>query len=108
MNNASHNPGVLSIKDMINYKVIERKPICSNYRGYQVCGMGPPSSGAITIAQILGMIENFDISKLGPKNPETWRIIGDASRLAFADRSIYIADSDFINVPVKKLIEYNY
>ena len=108
VNNANHNPGVLSIKDMINYKVIERKPICSNYKGYQVCGMGPPSSGAITIAQILGMIENFDISKLGPKNPETWRIIGDASRLAFADRSIYIADSDFIDVPVKKLIDYNY
>ena len=108
VNNANHNPGVLSIKDMINYKVIERKPICSNYKGYQVCGMGPPSSGAITIAQILGMIENFDISKLGPKNPETWRIIGDASRLAFADRSIYIADSDFIDVPIKNLIDYNY
>ena len=45
--------------------------------------------------------ENFDISKLGPKNPETWRIIGDASRLAFADRSIYIADSDFIMSQLK-------
>ena len=50
--------------------------------------MGPPSSGAITVNQILGMIENFNVSKLGPYNPETWRIIGDASRLAFADRSI--------------------
>jgi gamma-glutamyltranspeptidase/glutathione hydrolase len=70
-----------------------------------VCGMGPPSSGAITVNQILGMIENFNVSKLGPYNPETWRIIGDASRLAFADRSVYIADEDFINIP--KLILTN-
>ena len=108
VNNANHNPGVLSIKDMNNYNVIERKPLCSKYKEYEVCGMGPPSSGAITIAQILGMIENFDISKLGPKNPGTWRIIGDASRLAFADRSIYIADSDFVNVPIKEMIDYKY
>ena len=108
VNNANHNPGVLSIKDMNNYNVIERKPLCSKYKEYEVCGMGPPSSGAITIAQILGIIGNFDISKLGPKNPETWRIIGDASRLAFADRSIYIADSDFVNVPIKEMIDYKY
>ncbi|MDC0228039.1 gamma-glutamyltransferase [Alphaproteobacteria bacterium] len=108
VNNSSFNPGVLSLKDLINYKIIERKPVCSKYRGYKICGMGPPSSGAITIAQILGIIENFDISKLGPKNPETWRLIGDASRLAFADRSLYMADSDFVDVPIKELISKNY
>ncbi|MFL2819417.1 MAG: gamma-glutamyltransferase family protein, partial [Candidatus Puniceispirillales bacterium] len=108
VNNASLNPGVLSLKDMHNYKVIERKPVCSKYRGYKICGMGPPSSGALTIAQILGIIENYDISKLGPKNPETWRLIGDASRLAFADRSLYMADSDFVDVPIKELISKNY
>jgi gamma-glutamyltranspeptidase/glutathione hydrolase len=70
--------------------------------------MGPPSSGALTISQILGMIENYNIAELGFDNPNTWRIIGDASRLAFADRSIYMADSDFINVPIKELINKDY
>ena len=73
--------------------------MCAPYRGHQVCGMGPPSSGALTIGQILGMIEPFDIATLGPEDPQTWRIIGDATRLAFADRERYIADSDFVTVP---------
>ena len=108
VNNASLNPGFLSLKDMDNYKVIQREPVCSRYREYKVCGMGPPSSGALTIAQILGIIENYDISKLGPKNPETWRLIGDASRLAFADRSLYMADSDYVDVPINELISKIY
>jgi gamma-glutamyltranspeptidase/glutathione hydrolase len=86
VNNVKINPGNLSHKDLLNYKVIERKPVCSKYRNYEICGMGPPSSGALTISQILGMIEQYNISELGPSNPDTWRIIGDASRLAFADR----------------------
>ena len=106
--NAKINPGFLDKEDLLNYKVIEREPVCILYRKHNVCGMGPPSSGAITINQILGMIENFDISKLGPDNPKTWRIIGDASRLAFADRSIYIADEDFINVPKHHLTDKIY
>jgi gamma-glutamyltranspeptidase/glutathione hydrolase len=106
--NAKINPGVLDQKDLLNYSIIEREPSCIIYRKYKVCGMGPPSSGAITVNQILGMIENFNVSKLGPYNPETWKIIGDASRLAFADRSIYIADDDFINVPSRKLTNKTY
>ena len=102
------NPGILSKSDLINYEVKERNPVCSFYREYKVCGMGPPSSGAITINQILGIIERFDISKLGYNNSETWRIIGDASRLAFADRGKYIADSDFVDVPINKLIDKKY
>ena len=108
VNNVKINPGNLSHKDLLNYKVIERKPVCSNYRSYEICGMGPPSSGALTISQILGMIEQYNISELGPSNPDTWRIIGDASRLAFADRAVYIADTDFVNVPIKELTDQNY
>ena len=106
--NVKINPGSLSRKDLLNYKVIERKPVCSKYRNYEICGMGPPSSGALTISQILGMIEQYNISELGPSNPDTWRIIGDASRLAFADRDTYIADTDFVNVPIKELTDQNY
>ena len=108
VNNVKINPGNLSHKDLLNYKVIERKPVCSKYRSYEICGMGPPSSGALTISQILGMIERYNISELGPSNPDTWRIIGDASRLAFADRAVYIADTDFVNVPIKELTDQNY
>ena len=86
----------MSESDLINYEVKERNPICSFYREYKVCGMGPPSSGAISVNQILGIIEKYDLSKLGYNNSETWRIIGDASRLAFADRGKYIADIDFV------------
>ncbi len=105
---AKHNPGILTKQDLISYEVKERKPVCSIYRKFNVCGMGPPSSGAITINQILGIIERFDLKNLGYNNPETWRIIGDASRLAFADRNKYIADSDFVDVPISNLINKNY
>jgi gamma-glutamyltranspeptidase / glutathione hydrolase len=93
------NPGGLSLADLAGYQVKERPAVCAPYRGHQVCGMGPPSSGALAIGQILGMIEPFDIATLGPEDPQTWRIIGDATRLAFADRERYVADSDFVTVP---------
>jgi gamma-glutamyltranspeptidase/glutathione hydrolase len=101
------NPGHLSLQDLAAYKAKERPAICAPYRGYDVCGMGPPSSGALTIGQILGMISGFDIATLGPDDPESWRIIGDATRLAFADRGRYMADSDFVPMP-KGLLDPNY
>lgn len=97
--NADGNPGVLSLEDMANYQIKERAAVCVNYRGNDVCGMGPPSSGALTIGQILKLIEPYDIATLGPSNPESWRLIGDASRLAFADRGRYMADNDFVKMP---------
>lgn len=93
------NPGELSLQDLAAYQVKERPAACAPYRRYSVCGMGPPSSGALTIGQVLGMVEPFDIATLGRDDPESWRIIGDASRLAFADRERYIADSDFVSIP---------
>src|SRR5690606_15526991 len=93
------NPGHLTLQDLAAYKTRERPAVCAPYRGYDVCGMGPPSSGALTIGQILGMISGFDIAALGPDDPESWRIIGDATRLAFADRGRYMADSDFVPIP---------
>jgi gamma-glutamyltranspeptidase/glutathione hydrolase len=101
------NPGHLSLQDLATYKAKERPAVCAPYRGYEVCGMGPPSSGALTIGQILGMISGFEIGTLGPDDPESWRIIGDATRLAFADRDRYMADSDFVPMP-KGLLDQNY
>lgn len=107
VNSAPDNPGFLSLLDLSNYKIVERNPVCVNYREYDVCGMGPPSSGALTIGQILKLIEPHDLRELGPLNTHSWRIIGDASRLAFSDRGRYMADSDFIDMP-KGLLNSDY
>jgi len=93
------NPGRLSLADFAAYRIKEREPVCSSYRIYEICGMGPPSSGALTIGQILKLVEPYDLATLGPNDPQSWRLIGDASRLAFADREAYMADPDFIDVP---------
>ncbi|MGF1911820.1 gamma-glutamyltransferase [Vibrio kasasachensis] len=95
----SDNPGYLELEDFATYKVIEREPVCAEYRQYNVCGMGPPSSGALTLGQILGIVSHFDLKAMGADDPSAWQIIGDASRLAFADRGRYIADTDFVPMP---------
>jgi gamma-glutamyltranspeptidase/glutathione hydrolase len=105
---ASGNPGVLSLTDLANYRTKEREPVCAQYRALDICGMGPPSSGAVAVGQILGVVENFDIKALGPDNVESWRLIGDAQRLAFADRERYLADPDFTPLPVKGLLRKDY
>ncbi|MEO0545955.1 MAG: gamma-glutamyltransferase [Pseudomonadota bacterium] len=102
------NPGLLSLDDLAAYTVKERDAVCAPYRGHSVCGMGPPSSGALTVGQILRLVEPFDLAALGAKNAESWRLIGDASRLAFADRGRYMADSDFVKMPTKGLLDTNY
>lgn len=70
--------------------------------------MGPPSSGALTVGQILGMLDRYNLSGLDPNSAEAWRLIGDASRLAFADRGRYMADTDFVPVPVEGLVAPGY
>ncbi len=105
---APGNPGVLDLVDLAIYRIKERPPVCSRYRVWQVCGMGPPSSGALTVGQILGLVEGHDLAALGPDTPEAWRLIGDASRLAFADRGRYMADSDYVPVPVRGLTDPGY
>ncbi|MEM8774015.1 MAG: gamma-glutamyltransferase [Pseudomonadota bacterium] len=102
------NPGLLSREDLALYRVKEREAVCGDYRGYKICGMGPPSSGALAVGQILGLLEPFDMSGLGPENADSWRLIGDASRLAFADRGRYVADTDFVPVPVEGMLDSSY
>ncbi|HEX2148497.1 MAG TPA: gamma-glutamyltransferase family protein, partial [Pseudorhizobium sp.] len=105
---AAGNPGVLSLSDLANYRIKEREAVCITYRALDLCGMRPPSSGGVAVAQMLGMLENFDIRGLGPRNPESWRLIGDAQRLAFADRERYLADTDFVPAPIKGLLSKDY
>ena len=104
---AKGNPGVLSEVDLSIYRVKERPAVCAAYREYDVCGMGPPSSGALAVGQILGVLNGSDLSA-GPADENVLRLIGDASRLAFADRGRYVADSDYVPVPVKGLLDPAY
>ena len=105
---AVDNPGKISMADLKNYQVIERQPVCAPYREYEVCGMGAPSSGAIALGQILGVLQNQDMKALGAENIHSWLWIGDASRIAFADRDYYVGDPKFVNVPTRAMISQAY
>nr|WP_241264100.1 gamma-glutamyltransferase [Bowmanella dokdonensis] len=105
---ASIHPGTLSLKDMTDYRAVERKPLCGPYRVYKVCGMAPPSSGGIATLQILKMLETFDLAQYEPNAIEALHLFTQASRLAFADRERYVADSDFIQLPVGALLSRPY
>ncbi|MCX7339015.1 MAG: gamma-glutamyltransferase [Hyphomicrobiales bacterium] len=101
------NPGDMTAADLSGYTVIEREPLCGRYRVYTICGMGPPSSGAIAVQQILGMVERFDLGRMGPgANAVHW--ISEAGRLAFADRNLYVGDPAFVDVPSTGLIDPAY
>lgn len=106
--NSAIEPGVLALEDLANYQAKLREPVCSDYRAYQVCGMGPPSSGGITTQQTLGILENFDIGSLTPNSEEFVHLFTQASRLAFADRNQWIADTDFVEVPVDAMLNKDY
>src|SRR3546814_20189860 len=92
---APRNPAVMTAQDLATYQAKERPAICGHYRVYTVCGMGPPSSGAITVLQILAMVERFDMAKLGKDNPESRHVIGETMHLAYADREKTQGDTDF-------------
>ncbi|MGF1725886.1 gamma-glutamyltransferase [Photobacterium nomapromontoriensis] len=102
------NPGVLSAMDLATYTVKERAPLCAPYRQFTICGMGPPSSGALTLGQIMGILSHYPLAQLGPDNATSWRLLGDASRLAFADRGRYMADSDYVPMPTDGLLADDY
>lgn len=101
-------PGTLSLDDLAAYRVIERPPVCHGFRRYRVCGMGPPSSGATTTGQILMLLDRFKLDELTLDGPRLWHLFASASRLAYADRARYLADGDFVQVPVEGLLNPTY
>ena len=108
VSNAPQNPAPLTLADLAAYQAKERSAVCVTYRIYKLCGMGPPSSGATTVFQILGMVERFDLKALGKDNPKAWHLIAEAMRLAYADRDAYLGDPDFVSVPVSGLLDKAY
>jgi len=108
VSNAAVAPVSFTRADLAGYRAKERTPVCGRYRGYKICGMGPPSSGATTVLQILGMLQGRDLGKLGKDSPAAWHLIGEAMQLAYADRERYLGDSDFVRVPLNGLLDPAY
>jgi gamma-glutamyltranspeptidase/glutathione hydrolase len=102
------NPGDMTEADLKAYRVKERPAVCGTYRVYTVCGMGPPSSGAVAVQQILGALEPIDMAALKAAPADAVHRFAEAGRLAFADRGQYLGDPDFVKVPVKGLIDSGY
>jgi gamma-glutamyltranspeptidase / glutathione hydrolase len=105
---STRNPTLIIKADISSYKAKDRAAVCAPYRQYRLCGMGPPSSGATTVFQILGMAERFDLKAMGKDDPRSWHVIAEAMRLAYADREKYLGDADFVKVPVSGLLDKGY
>ncbi len=101
-------PGDLQLEDLKNYKPVSRQAVCMDYRIWRVCGMPPPSSGGVTLLQILGKLEQFPLGEMTPGEPAALHLIAEASRLGFADRAQYIGDPAFVDVPTTALLDSTY
>ena len=101
------NPGLLSLDDLKSYKPMRRKPICIPYRNFRICGMPPPAGGS-TVLQLLGIINQHPPLKGTPTSEASVHLFTQASRLAYADRGRFVADPDFVSIPLKKLLSPDY
>jgi gamma-glutamyltranspeptidase/glutathione hydrolase len=106
--NSTISPGLLSMKDMASYQAKERSPVCGPYREFTLCGMAPPSSGGVAVIQILAQLQRFHLAEYPVNSAQAIHLYTQSSRLAFADRNRYIADSDFVSVPVEGLLAPDY
>lgn len=102
------NPGRLTLDDLRGYEPKRREPVCIWYRSKQVCGMPPPTSGGLTVAQILGQLRHLPVADAGPGSVQAIHLISEAQKRAYADRGLYMADSDFVDVPVRGLLDPDY
>jgi len=100
--------GDLSAADLAEYQAEEREPLCGRYRKWKVCGMPPPSSGGFTVLSMLGILERFDLRALKPDSAAAVHRFAEAGRLAYADRDLYVADPDFVVMPIPALLDAKY
>ena len=107
-NGSAAHPSQMVAGDLLSYAAKARQPLCGEYRAHRICGMGPPSSGGTTVFAILKQLERFDLPALGSQSPESWHLIAESMRLAFADRERFLADPDFVPVPAAGLMDDRY
>lgn len=106
--NAPNNPGIMELSDLANYQAKEREVLCGDYRIYKVCSIPPPSSGGHTMVATLGILDEFNIHMMEPHSAEAYNLILEAESLAYADRNHYTGDTDYIDVPLKGMIDQDY
>jgi len=100
--------GSMTTEDLASYRAVWREPVRGTYRGYEIASMPPPSSGGTHIVQMLNMLEAYDLQATGFNSAATLHVMAEAMRRAYADRSEYLGDPDFVEVPVKGLTDKNY
>ena len=105
---SAFSPGDLAEADLAGYQVVRREALCAPYRTWRICGMPPPSSGALAVAQMLAMLERFDMARHPADTADAVHLIAEAGRLAYADRDRYIADPAFVAQPVAQLLDRSY
>ncbi len=103
----AHN-GLITLEDLKNYQPKERTPLRGSYRGYEIITMPPPSSGGTLMLHVLGILEGYDIRAMGYNSAQKYHVLTEALRRAFADRSEYMGDPDFSEVPFQKLLDKKY
>jgi len=102
------NGGIITLEDLRKYETVWREPVTFNYKGLKIISMAPPSSGGVALAQIMKMIRDFPIKEYGHNNIKTIQVLTEAERRAYADRSYYLGDTDFVNVPLDVLVSDEY
>ncbi|MDY0985826.1 gamma-glutamyltransferase [Flavobacterium sp. CFBP9031] len=100
--------GIITMQDLAKYEAKWRKPLQFTYKDLKIISMSPPSSGGICLAQILKMLEPYDLAKMGHNSPDAIQVIVEAERRAYADRSYFLGDPDFVKIPMKELLDANY
>ncbi len=100
--------GIISEKDLSSFRSVFRNPLSTEYRGYKIITVSPPSGGGIVLLQVLGMLKPFELAKMGFHSPQSIHLIAEAEKRAFADRSKFSGDPDFISVPVDKMLDPEY
>lgn len=104
----SANGGLITHKDLENYRVVEREPVVGSYRGYQIASMPPPSSGGVHVVQMLNILENFPLKDFGAGSAAAIHHMTESMKYAYADRSKYLGDPDYVTVPVTELTDKTY
>ena len=100
--------GLITMQDLADYKVVEREPVRGSFRGYEIAAMPAPSSGGTHVIQMLNILENFPLAKMGPESADTLHIMAEAMKFSYADRSKYLGDPDFVEVPSEILVSKKY
>ena len=108
LNDFKDNGGIFIKEDFLSYEIRKLEPLCGTYKSYQICSMPPPSSGGVAIIQMLNILENFDVKNFSHSSLEYIFLLKNIMSFAYADRSVFLGDPDYFNVPVDELISKNY